>query len=195
MSACWQRSARARTRWQARPSWNKPPDLTEEARRRFCRRTTACRHDGRRGALHRLAEQAETAADHHIAEGCGEGGTERRVRGKLAELAALRAGDSDALRCTRMDEGPVRVVGAVALALEHLVVGQLAGDEAKAEVHDLLPGKLAGVVLEETGDAAPVQIEAEQVHVAEVQDEPLGMQARAFIVEGTDGGCRARIHE
>src|SRR5205085_488019 len=83
-------------------------------------------------------EEAEAAGDHHVAVRHGE----VRLQPAAPEFAALRAGDSDdrprfALPppCSLL----VRVVDAVALAVEHVLVWQPAGEQALCEVLDL-PG-------------------------------------------------------
>jgi len=123
-------------------------------------------------------DEAEAAGDHHVPVGHGEVGVERAA----AQFAALRPGDGQEgatrspfdpfgkLRAGRLRvSGFIGVVDAVALAAEHVLVGQGAGDEALGEVDKLVGGELAGVVFVQRLDAGAAEVEGEGVHVAEVR--------------------------
>ncbi len=81
------------------------------------------------------------------------------------------------------------------LGAEDLLVGEGAFGEATGEGLDLGVGDFACVVLEEAGDGAAAEMEAEEVHVAEVEDERLVGGCEPVIVEGAERGSGAGIHE
>lgn len=74
-------------------------------------------------------------------------------------------------------------------------MARFAGREAAGERFDLFAGDFAGVVFEEAGDGPPAEVEAEEVHVAEIEDEAFAGGGDALIVEGAERGCGAGIHK
>lgn len=136
-------------------------------------------------------EEPKATGDHHVAEGGDEDGLEAGA----SEAASLGAGDGDDGREFGGDDVAVEVEGAVAFAGEHFVVGEGAIGEALGEGFDLGIADFAGVVFEERGDGAAAEVEAEQVHVAEVEDERFGCATEAFVVKGAEGGGRTGVHE
>lgn len=136
-------------------------------------------------------EESEAAADHHVAVGCGHEGAEGGAR----EPPATGAGGSDNRGQAGANDGAVDVERAVAFRGEDLFVGEGAFGKAPCEGFDLGIGDFAAVVLEEAGDGTPAEVEAQEVHVSEVEDERLAGRGQAFVVEGAERGGRTGIHE
>src|SRR3989441_12983278 len=109
------------------------------------------------------SQQAEASGEYRVAVRPRE----VRLEGRAVEQTAARTGDRQLFWRRRVDAQLQRPVPHV---VENLVVGERAGPERLEVACQFRAGQLAGVMLEEAGDASFVKQRGNGVEVANVDD-------------------------
>src|SRR2546425_5271531 len=149
----------------------------------------ACDGRGKLGEANRQrSQQTKAAGQHHVAVWDGE----MRSKARAVEQAAARSAERNrwGWLCDRAE-----LQRAMTHVIEHGLVRQRAGGERVQVPFQLLPGELAGVVLEEAGNPPPLKERGDRMKVAKVDDHRAVELPDSWVVEGAQDGRRTGVHQ
>src|SRR2546425_3037821 len=149
----------------------------------------ACDGRGKLGEANRQrSQQTKAAGQHHVAVRDGE----MRSKARAVEQTAARSGERKRWGWLR-DRAELQ--RAMTHVVEHGLVRQPAGGERIEVPFQLLPGELAGVVLEEAGDPPSLEERGDGVKVAKVDDNRAVELPDPWVVQGAQDGRWTGVHQ